>query len=50
VIGAAIFTAIIVFAAIGGGPEIALVACSMGVLGFGIGGVVATAPRLQREQ
>ncbi|MGC2404456.1 MAG: FG-GAP-like repeat-containing protein [Acidobacteriaceae bacterium] len=43
VIGAAIFTAIIVFAAIGGGPELALVASSMGVLGFGIGAVVATA-------
>ena len=43
VIGAAIFTAIIVFAAIGGGPELALVAASFGVLGFGVGAVVATA-------
>lgn len=43
VIAAAIFTAIIVFAAVGGGPELALVASSMGVLGFGIGAVVATA-------
>ncbi len=43
VIGAAIFTAIIVFAAIGGGPELALVAASFGVLGFGTGAVVATA-------